>query len=402
MTETSQPLHQAVPDDRGPDPAAACGPQVMAEPMLYHRAPAFVEVYARVLCEPARRLPDRQRRARLHRLRLRGDGVGGRQPRAPGRARAGGLAAGKFGERWVELCEAYGADAPRTSVEWGTRSTRPSSTAAGRGRRSPAGRLRHPVGDLDRRRPRHPGLAEVAHRHGALLAVDAVSASARPSCDQDAWGIDVVVAGSQKALMCPPGPRASPSVSRARARARPSRVARRPLLLRLGPDRQGPAQGPARQPVHAGGRPVHGARRRARADPRGRGPRRRLRAPRAARPRHARAGVEALDLELFGARGRARQRGHRDRAAGRRSTAARCPSCCATATAITVAGGQSQLKGQIVRIAHCGYFGAFDILTSLGALEMALTELGHELELGRRRRRRAAGLPRGGRAGAGG
>ena len=49
---------------------------------------------------------------------------------------------------------------------------------------------------------------------------------------------------------------------------------------------------------------------------------------------------------------------------------------------VTIAGGQSQLKGKIVRVAHCGYFGAFDILTSIGALEMALTELGAELELG--------------------
>jgi serine---pyruvate transaminase len=49
---------------------------------------------------------------------------------------------------------------------------------------------------------------------------------------------------------------------------------------------------------------------------------------------------------------------------------------------ITIAGGQSQLKGKIVRIAHCGYFGAFDILTAIGALEMVLSELGHDVELG--------------------
>jgi aspartate aminotransferase-like enzyme len=35
-----------------------------------------------------------------------------------------------------------------------------------------------------------------------------------------------------------------------------------------------------------------------------------------------------------------------------------------------------------VRLAHCGYFGAFDILTAMGALEMALSELGHDVELG--------------------
>jgi aspartate aminotransferase-like enzyme len=49
---------------------------------------------------------------------------------------------------------------------------------------------------------------------------------------------------------------------------------------------------------------------------------------------------------------------------------------------VTANGGQDQLKGKILRIAHCGYFGAFDILTALSGLEMALHRLGHEVEHG--------------------
>ena len=49
---------------------------------------------------------------------------------------------------------------------------------------------------------------------------------------------------------------------------------------------------------------------------------------------------------------------------------------------ITANGGQDALKGRIVRIAHCGYFGAFDILTTLSGLEMVLDRLGHEVEHG--------------------
>ena len=49
---------------------------------------------------------------------------------------------------------------------------------------------------------------------------------------------------------------------------------------------------------------------------------------------------------------------------------------------VTIAGGQGKLKGRIARIAHCGYFGAFDIVVAVSALELALRELGHELELG--------------------
>ena len=49
---------------------------------------------------------------------------------------------------------------------------------------------------------------------------------------------------------------------------------------------------------------------------------------------------------------------------------------------ITANGGQDDLKGRILRIAHCGYFGAFDILTSLSGLEIALEQLGHDVEHG--------------------
>jgi len=49
---------------------------------------------------------------------------------------------------------------------------------------------------------------------------------------------------------------------------------------------------------------------------------------------------------------------------------------------ITIAGGQGQLKGRILRIAHCGYFGAFDVVIAVAGLEMTLLELGLDLELG--------------------
>ena len=49
---------------------------------------------------------------------------------------------------------------------------------------------------------------------------------------------------------------------------------------------------------------------------------------------------------------------------------------------ITIAGGQGHLKGKIVRVAHCGYYGAFDILTSIAALEMTLDELGADVSFG--------------------
>ena len=103
----------------GPTPLPPAVSQVMAEPMLYHRAPAFVEVYARVLERLKLRLRDRERGAAVRRLGQRRDGVGRRQPR---RARASprwSPRCGKFGERWAELCDAYGAETVHWETEWG-------------------------------------------------------------------------------------------------------------------------------------------------------------------------------------------------------------------------------------------------------------------------------------------
>ena len=96
--------------------------------------------------------------------------------------------------------------------------------------------------------------------------------------------------------------------------------------------------------------------------------------------RATRAGAQAIGLEIFGD-------------ADERSTvvtAVELPESidggkvpgALRKLGITANGGQNQLKGRIIRIAHCGYFGAFDILTSLSGLEMALSQLGHEVEHG--------------------
>src|SRR5919112_430990 len=96
--------------------------------------------------------------------------------------------------------------------------------------------------------------------------------------------------------------------------------------------------------------------------------------------RATRAGVLALGLELFGD-------------PDERSTVvtaielpadvdgAKVPGALRR-MGITANGGQNQLKGRILRIAHCGYFGAFDILTALSGLEIALQQLGHDVDHG--------------------
>ena len=50
---------------------------------------------------------------------------------------------------------------------------------------------------------------------------------------------------------------------------------------------------------------------------------------------------------------------------------------------VTFAGGQEHLKGRIVRVAHLGHLGVFDVITAVAALEMALRHFGHDVSLGR-------------------
>src|SRR3954469_22656200 len=104
----------------GPTPIPPPVSQAMATPMLYHRAPAFVELYERVLGK----LPAVFRTSNDV-LAFAASGSGGLASAAANLVRPGtkvlACAAGKFGERWIELSEAYGADLVRYEPGWGER-----------------------------------------------------------------------------------------------------------------------------------------------------------------------------------------------------------------------------------------------------------------------------------------
>ena len=357
----------------GPTPLPPAVSQAMATPMLYHRSPAFDELYERVLG----RLPGVFATANPV-LTFAASGSGALESAVANLVRPGtkalALAAGKFGERWIGLCEAHGAELITHQPGWGTRL-------------DPA--------EIDRVLEQNPGvevvygtlsetstgivhdiqaIAEVVRRHGALLAVDAVSGIGAARLLQDEWGVDVVVAGSQKALMTPPG-LAFASVSEralavadaapggrfyfdwgrtAKSQAKGASPFTPAVSLFLGLDvalgmieQEGLENAWARHDLLA---------------------------------RATRAGVLALGLELYGD-------------PDERSTVVTAIELPADVDGgkvpgtlrnlgITANGGQDGLKGRILRIAHCGYFGAFDILTALSGLELALDQLGHDVDHG--------------------
>jgi aspartate aminotransferase-like enzyme len=361
----------------GPTPLPPAVSQVMAEPMTYHRAPAFIEVYARVLS----RLKDVFQTANEVQV-FTSSGTGALESAVANLVRLGEPAlvasCGKFGERWFELCEAYGAETIHWETEWG-RKVDPAALDE-RLRDNPAVELvfttfsETSTGVVNDVRE----LTEVAHRHGALIAVDAVSGLGAVPLPQDEWGVDVVVAGSQKALMAPPGLAFTSANEAALARAAES-PGRRYYF-----DWARTVSGQRKDPPDSPFTPAVGL----------------VRALDVALgmietegldqvfERHAllgratREAAKALDLELLGGAPDDNANVVTAMVLPESIDGARVPKLMRDRFGVTIAGGQGKLKGRIARIAHCGYFGAFDIIVTISALEMTLRELGHEAEPG--------------------
>ena len=357
----------------GPTPLPPRVLAAMAEPVVYHRAPAFDALFGRIL----ERLPALFGTANDVMV-LTGSGTAAMDSAVCNLVRPGqailACAAGKFGERWIELGEAYEAEVHRYEPGWGARLD---------------------ATEVDRRLAEHPGvglvyatlsetstgvvhdvraLAEAARAHEAMLVVDGISGVGATELRQDEWGIDVVVTGSQKALMTPPGLGFVSASPRALARAQEQPAGRYYLDWNraIAEQRRGATPfTPAVTLIRALDVALDLIEEEGLAH---------VLARHDLLARAARAGVAGMGLDLFGD-------------PDERSTVvtalelpeavdgARVPGLLRE-RGITANGGQGELKGRILRIAHCGYFGAFDVLTILAGLELVLHELGADVELG--------------------
>ncbi|MBI4435902.1 MAG: alanine--glyoxylate aminotransferase family protein [Candidatus Omnitrophica bacterium] len=115
------------------------------------------------------------------------------------------IVSGKFGERFGEICSAYGLNTILLPVTWGEAC--PPEALSGVLKQSKDVKAVYATlcetstgvcHDIQR-------LTQVSHDHGAILVVDAISGLAADPLLTDSWGVDIVVSGSQKALMLPPG-----------------------------------------------------------------------------------------------------------------------------------------------------------------------------------------------------
>jgi len=283
------------------------------------------------------------------------------------------VSAGHFGERWRSIASAYGAEVEALEYEWGEI---PSAEDVAARLQELGGAkavfITHSetstgvVCDLQ-------SLAAAVSEQGALSVVDAVSSLGAVPLETDGWGLDVVVSGSQKALMTPPG-LAMTSVSE-RAWAGRGEAPRFYFDWERTQKGQAALNAPFTPPVSlvAGLDVALGILLDQGLD--------------AVFERHVRLGracregAKAMGLELFSP--------DDDRSAV--VTAIRAPDGIDATElvrslrdrfGITIANGQGVLKGKIFRIGHIGYFDVFDITTALAAVEVVLADLGAELERG--------------------
>jgi aspartate aminotransferase-like enzyme len=353
----------------GPTPVP---PEVLAataEPIVHHRGLDFREIYERSL-------------ARLGEvyctsspvLLFSASGTGAMDSAVTNLTAAGDrvavVVAGAFGERWTKICAAYGLDVQRIDYAWGEV---PDPVEIG----SAVAESGVDLVFCTQSETSTGVVADVQAIKAAVgeatLVVDAVSSLGAVPLETDAWEIDVAVSGSQKALMCPPG-LAMASVAdhlwerlpssrsfyfdwRATRKAQeafdsaftPAVSLIRGLDVALGMLLDAGLEAAFERHVRLG--------------------------------RATRAGVKAMGLELFSP----------DDDSSAVVTAIRTPEGIESPAllrhlrerhGVTLAPGQGALKPNVFRIGHIGWFDIFDIAAALAALELALTELGADIERG--------------------
>ncbi len=283
---------------------------------------------------------------------------------------------GKFGDRQKNICETYGLNVIDLAYEW-TEVVRPADVKAAL-EANPGVR-----GVIVTQSETSTGVLNDVKAVGAIvrdypetvLIVDSITGIGAVECKTDEWGLDVVMTGSQKGLMLPPGLAActvSAKAWKAYERSTLPKFYFDWMKYKKNVEKDTTPFTPAVSLVLG----LNEALRMIREEGIENTIARHSRLAEATRK-----GCEALGLELFApAEGR-----------GSAVTPVWVPEgvdgkaivkVMKDKYGVTIAGGQDDYTGRIIRIGHLGYFGEFDIITTLAALEMTLSGLGYEFERG--------------------
>ena len=282
---------------------------------------------------------------------------------------------GSFGDRFASIAEVYGAAVTRLDVEWGEAAAAADVRAAATAVRGlKAVLLTHnetSTGVTNDIPALAAAIREVAPE--ALILVDAISALGAVPFEMDAWGLDLVVTGSQKAWMSAPGMAMAAVGPRAWAAAETARMPRFYLDLRRHRDAAVNGETPWTPAVAVMYQIDEGLRL---MQAEGDGVFARHRACAAM----TRAGLRAIGFTLLAD----------EAVASQTVTAARIPdgvdwkafNGALKARGLVIAGGQGRLKGRIFRVGHLGSVTTDEILAAIGVMEAVAIEQGMAVESG--------------------
>ena len=357
----------------GPTPIPNEVALAMSETMIHHRTPQFNQVF-----DEARAGLKILFGTRNDVLMLASSGTGAMEASVANLFSPGDkvlvINGGKFGERWLNISNAYGLNPIEMKVQWGQAvkvadvekqlKANPDLQGVMIQASETSTTVLHPVKEIAK-----------LTKNGPLFIVDGVTAVGVVPLPVDDWGIDVLVTGSQKALMLPPGLGFIALSDRAWEKTKRAKLPRFYFDLNLERKNQQKGSGAFTPAVSL----IFGVR---------------------------------ASLQLIEREGLSNVYARHDRlcratraaatALGLKLLAPESPSPAATGIYlpggidadavleylrdkmnVTLAEGQDQLKGKALRIAHIGYMGAFDVITAIAALEMALRKFGAEIPFGR-------------------
>jgi aspartate aminotransferase-like enzyme len=346
----------------------------IAEPIMHHREPEFEKIFYEIR-EGLKYLFQTKNEV----LIFTSSGTGAMEGAVSNLLSKGDKAlvvrGGKFGERWGEICKAYGIEFIPIDVEWGRAvdpewiqeilESDPSIRAVYTQASETSTGVKHPIREI---------AAIVKKYDDRIIVVDAITGIGVFDIPMDEWGLDVVVSGSQKALMLPPGLAFAALSDKAWKFVEKSNLPKYYFDFKkeLKSAKKNQSSYTPAISLFVG---LKESLRLIRKEGLEAVFRRHERLAEATR-----AAVKALGLKLY---------------------APDSPSNAVTAVkipegmdgerlkalffekfGITVAGGQDRAKGKIIRIAHLGYYERLDMVMVISALEMLLKEMGHSFELG--------------------
>jgi aspartate aminotransferase-like enzyme len=343
----------------------------MAEPIFHHRTERFRSMFAEVN-EGLKKIFQTTNDV----LTIAGSGTAGMEaaiacavPRDKKVLVSNG---GKFGERWVKVAKRYGCDVDEVELEWGTGLTPETvKEKLDTGQYGAVVTVHSETStatacDLE-------GIARVVSQTDALLIVDAITAAGTLPLKTDEWGVDIVAAGSQKALMLPPG-LAVLSVSD-KAWKVIDTIDAPCFYLDLKAYRKSLAKNDT--PYTGAVTLIRGLKKA--VDMLNEVGIEKIWARTAVMAKAMRAGCEAIGMKVF-------SRQPSDSVTGvlfPEGVGDEFRKSLEKNYGISVAGGQEHLKGKLFRVSHMGYVDPLDTIGVIAAIEYTLADLGQDVEIGK-------------------